>query len=323
MFVDAALYHKGRRVEGAFELEGAARRCEEADTFCWIGLYEPTSEEFDAVRREFDLHELAVEDAIHAHQRPKIDVYDDTLLVVLKPARYVDPVEVVELGEILIFVGAKFLIAVRHREASKLVEVRRQLEHHPDELAVGPGAVLQAIFDRVVDDYASVLSGLDKDIGELEAEVFSDSASYPTQRIYKLKREVLEFEQATQPLVEPLLHLAMGRYEVIPEELNHYFADVHDHLVRVVNRIASFRDLLNSILEANLTQVTVRQNNDMRKISAWIAIAAVPTMLAGIWGMNFEHMPEIPQVWGYPGALMLMAIVCYGLHRKFKKSGWL
>ncbi|MEX0700079.1 MAG: magnesium and cobalt transport protein CorA [Acidimicrobiia bacterium] len=323
MYIDAALYQKGLRLEGAFDLEGASDRCQEPDTFCWIGLYEPSIDEFDAVAREFGLHELAVEDAIHAHQRPKIDVYGTTLLVVLKPARYVDPVEVVELGEIILFVDSRFLIAVRHREASKLVEVRRGLEARPDELAVGPGAVLQAIFDRVVDDYASVLEGLDKDISELEVEVFSDSATYPTQRIYRLKREVLQFEHATQPLVEPLLHLAMGRHKVIPSDLNHYFADVHDHLVRVVNRITSYRDLLNSILEANLTQVTVRQNNDMRKISAWIAIAAVPTMLAGVWGMNFDHMPELNQIWGYPVALGLMAVLCTGLYRKFKKSGWL
>jgi magnesium transporter len=323
VFVDAALYRKGQRLEGPFELDGAAARCQEPDTFCWIGLYEPTEEEFAAVNREFELHELAVEDAIHAHQRPKIDVYGETLLVVLKPARYVDPVEVIDIGEILIFVGRSFLIAVRHREASKLVEVRKALEADPEQLAVGPGAVLQAIFDRVVDDYVTVLDGLDVDIGELEVEVFSDDSKTPTQRIYKLKREVLQFEQATQPLVEPLLHLAMGRYRVIPPELHHYFADVHDHLVRVVNRITSYRDLLNSILEANLTQVSVRQNNDMRKISAWVAIAAVPTLLAGVWGMNFERMPELDESWGYPLALLVMVTVCSFLYRKFKKSGWL
>ncbi|MDP3984056.1 MAG: magnesium and cobalt transport protein CorA [Acidimicrobiia bacterium] len=323
VYIDAALYRKGRRLEGPFELEGAAEQCQDPDTFCWIGLYEPTKEEIASVSSEFGLHELAVEDAIHAHQRPKIDVYGSTLLVVLKPARYVDPVEVIELGEILLFVDIDFLIAVRHGEASKLVAVRRSLEEQPEELALGPGAVLQAIFDRVVDDYAHVLDGLDTDITELEVDVFSDDTTTPTQRIYKLKREVLQFEQATQPLVEPLLYLAMGKYEVIPTDLIHYFADVHDHLVRVVNRVSGYRDLLNSILEANLTQVSVRQNNDMRKISAWVAIAAVPTLLAGIWGMNFEHMPELNSNWGYPMALAVMVSVCTGLYRKFKKSGWL
>ncbi|HKX76014.1 MAG TPA: magnesium/cobalt transporter CorA [Acidimicrobiia bacterium] len=322
MYIDAALYRNGKRLPGPFQLQGAAGLCDD-DTFCWIGLYEPSEEEFEAVTREFGLHELAVEDAIHAHQRPKIDEYGDMLLVVLKPARYVDPVEVIDIGEIIVFVGYHFLIAVRHREASRLVEVRRNLEHHPETLAVGPGAVLQAIFDRVVDDYAKVLDGLDADITELEVDVFSDDTTTPTERIYKLKREVLQFEQATQPLVEPVLHLSMGKFEVIPYDLKPYFADVHDHLVRVVNRISSYRDLLNSILEANLTQVSVRQNNDMRKISAWVAIAAVPTLLAGVWGMNFEHMPELSAWWGYPLALAVMAAVCTTLYRKFKRSGWL
>jgi magnesium transporter len=322
VYIDAALYRNGKRLPGPFQLQGAANRCDD-ETFCWIGLYEPTEEEFEAVTREFGLHELAVEDAIHAHQRPKIDEYGDMLLVVLKPARYVDPVEVIDIGEIIVFVGHHFLIAVRHREASRLVEVRRNLEQHPETLAFGPGAVLQAIFDRVVDDYAKVLDGLDADITELEVDVFSDDTTTPTERIYKLKREVLQFEQATQPLVEPVLHLSMGKFEVIPYDLKPYFADVHDHLVRVVNRISSYRDLLNSILEANLTQVSVRQNNDMRKISAWVAIAAVPTLLAGVWGMNFEHMPELSAWWGYPLALAVMAAVCTTLYRKFKRSGWL
>lgn len=322
MYIDAALYRHGKRVDGPFELRGAANQCD-IDTFCWIGLYEPTEDEFAAVAEEFDLHELAVEDAVKAHQRPKIDVYGDHLLVVLKPARYVDPVEVIDIGEIIVFVGRHFLIAVRHREASRLVEVRKSLEHEPEQLALGPGAVLQAIFDRVVDDYTSVLDGLDTDITELEVQVFSDDTTTPTERIYKLKREVLQFEQATQPLVEPLLHLAMGKYQVIPTQLNHYFADVHDHLVRVAGRVTSYRDLLNSILEANLTQVSVRQNNDMRKISAWVAIAAVPTLLAGVWGMNFHNMPELSASWGYPAALLTMGAVCTLLYFKFKRSGWL
>ena len=243
----------------------------------WIGLYEPTEEEFEAVTKEFDLHELAVEDAIHAHQRPKLDVYDDTLFVVLKPARYVDPVEVVELGEILLFVDERFVVAVRHGEASKLVAVRKALEDQPEELSNGSSAVLLAILDRVVDDYAAVLDGLEGDIRELEDEVFSETGSTPTQRIYKLKREVLQFHQATAPLVEPILLLANRRFPAVNPELRKYFTDVHDHLVRVVEKITGFRDLLTSILEANLTQVSVRQNNDMRKISAWVAIAAVPT----------------------------------------------
>jgi magnesium transporter len=321
--MDAALYREGRRLPGPFLLDGSHEACDRTDTFCWIGLYEPTVEEFESVRKEFDLHELAVEDAIHAHQRPKLDIYDDTLFVVLKPARYVDPVEVIELGEILCFVDEDFIVVVRHREASRLVETRRALENQPEELSLGPSAVLLAIMDHVVDDYASVLDGLDGDIRELEDSVFSDSEATPTERIYKLKREVLQFHQATAPLLDPISRLSRGHFPAIRPELRQYFDDVHDHLVRVVDRITGFRDLLTSILEANLTQVSVRQNNDMRKISAWVAIAAVPTALAGVWGMNFEHMPEIDEVWGYPLAIILMVVVCLSLYRKFKKSGWL
>ena len=321
--MDAALYRDGKRLPDPFVLEGARRLCDEPNTFAWIGLYEPTKEELEAVTREFGLHELAVEDALHAHQRPKLDVYGDTLFVVLKPARYVDPVEVVELGEILLFVNARFVVAVRHREASKLVTVRKSLDEDPERLRFGSSAVLHAILDRVVDDYAGVLDGLEGDVGEVEDEVFSVTGSTPTERIYKLKREVLLFHQATAPLVEPILHLANKPFPAINPELRHDFNDVHDHLVRVVDKITAFRDLLTSILEANLTQVSVRQNNDMRKISAWVAIAAVPTMLAGIWGMNFVHMPEIDEVWGYPAVLTLMFLACMVLYRKFKKSGWL
>lgn len=321
--MDAALYRDGKRLADPFVLDGARHQCDDPGTFCWIGLYEPSEEEFDAVKKEFDLPELAVEDAIMAHQRPKLDVYENTLFVVLKPARYVDPVEIVDLGEILLFVDDRFVIAVRHGEASKLVTVRKALESQPDELRHGSSAVLLAVLDRVVDDYSAVLDGLEGDIRELEDEVFSETGSTPTQRIYKLKREVLQFHQATAPLVEPILLLANRRYPAIDPELKQYFGDVHDHLVRVVEKITGFRDLLTSILEANLTQVSVRQNNDMRKISAWVAIAAVPTAMAGIWGMNFDHMPELNRTWGYPLALVLMAVACGALFQKFKKSGWL
>ncbi|MGH8923627.1 MAG: magnesium/cobalt transporter CorA [Acidimicrobiia bacterium] len=323
MIVDAALYTHGKRRSEPFVLERSLETCGDGETFCWIGLHEPTEEEFESVREEFGLHELAVEDAIHAHQRPKLDVYDDTLFVVLKPARYVDPVEVIELGEILLFVDRRFMVAVRHGEASRLVEVRKNLESDPEELALGPSAVLLAILDRVVDDYGNVLEGLDTDIRELESTVFAESSMTPTERIYKLKREINQFLSATAPLEEPLARLSRGRFPAINPELKEYFADVHDHLVKVVERIGTYHDLLTSILAANLTQVSVRQNNDMRKISAWVAIAAVPTMLAGIWGMNFTFMPELRRPWGYPLALGIMGLVCYGLYRKFKQSGWL
>jgi magnesium transporter len=323
VIVEAALYTDGHREPGAFELHGARERCRGTDTFCWIGLFEPDETEFESVRTEFDLHELAVEDAIQAHQRPKLELYDDTLFVVLKPARYVDAEEAVELGEILLFIDDDFVVAVRHGEASQLIEVRRALERSPEELKYGPGAVLLGVVERVVDDYAAVLEGLELDIAQMEYQVFSETEDAPTERIYKLKREVLEFAGATIPLLDPLDRLARGRFAAVDPELREYFRDTHDQLQRVIDQINTFRDLLTSVLDANLTQVSVRQNEDMRKISAWVAIAAVPTLLAGVWGMNFGRMPELAWDLGYPIALGIMAGISGYLYRRFKRSGWL
>ncbi len=323
MIVDGAVYTKGIRRPEPFELETARDMAKSDDSFCWIGLFEPDEVEFDAVRTEFDLHELAVEDAIHAHQRPKLELYDDMLFVVLKPALYRDATEEIELGEILLFIEDDFVVAVRHGDASQLVQVRKALEREPDELAMGPGAVLLAVVERVVDDYAAVLDQLEIDVQQVEAEVFSDRGDAPTERIYKLKREVLEFAQATTPFLGPLDRLAKGRFEGVNPELREYFRDAHDHLQRVVDQITTMRDLLTSVLEANLTQVSVRQNEDMRKISAWVAIAAVPTLLAGVWGMNFASMPELDWRFGYPTAVALMLGVCSFLYVRFKRSGWL
>ncbi len=327
MIVDQALYVDGKRSEEPFVLEGARYACRDPNVFAWIGLYEPTEEEFAAVAAEFDLHELAVEDGQHGHQRPKLEIYDDTLLVVLKTARYVDSDEVVDFGEIALYLSRQFVVAVRHGPATGLAGVRKRVEDRPDLLALGPGAVLYGILDKVVDDYLPVMDGLDNDIQEVEKEVFSAVGSggdNPAERIYYLKREVLEFDRAAHPLLEPLEQLARGdRFEQLPETLNSYFRDVADHLTRVVEQINQYRDLLTSILEANLTQVGVRQNNDMRKITAWVAIVAVPTMLAGIWGMNFEFMPELDSPWGYPVALLVMALASFLIYRRLKKSGWL
>jgi magnesium transporter len=323
VIVDAALYDRGIRRAGPFELAGARELSKNDGTFCWIGLFEPEEAEFEAVRTEFDLHELAVEDAIQAHQRPKLELYDETMFMVLKPARYLDDPELVELGEILLFIDDDFVVAVRHGEASQLLQVRQSLERQPDELEHGPGAVLLAVVERVVDDYARVLIGLERDIQEVEKQVFSDTDEAPTERIYKLKREVLEFSQATNPLLDPLDRLARGRFEAIDPELREYFRDTHDQLQRVVDEVATFRELLNSVLDANLTQVSVRQNEDMRKISAWVAIAAVPTMLAGVWGMNFTSMPELDSRFGYPIAVAIMVSIAIYLFTRFKRSGWL
>jgi magnesium transporter len=323
VIVDSAIYEAGRRRNGNVDVHEAMEACHAPDCFTWIGLYEPTEEEFESIRSEFDLHPLAVEDAIHAHERPKLEVYGDMVFIVLKTATYVDPSEVIKLGEILIFLGHDYIITVRHGEASELGGVRRGLEGQPDLLRHGPGAVLHAIVDRVVDDYGPALAGLSEDIDQVEDQVFSESRRNPAERIYKLKREVLQFDHAVGPLVDPVDRLARGKYSVIHPEVQTYFRDVNDHLLRAHDQLESFRDLLTSVLQANLTQVSVRQNEDMRKISAWVAIGVVPTAIAGIYGMNFEHMPELKWTFGYPMALLLIASVCTFLFWRFKRAGWL
>jgi magnesium transporter len=324
VIVDMALYENGLRRPGEPDLEQMYEACRSPECFAWIGLYEPSEEEFESVRREFNLHELAIEDAIKAHQRPKLEVYEDehSLFIVLKTARYVEGGPAVETGEIQVFIGDGFIVTVRHGE-TKLHDVRLQLEKRPELLRLGPGAALHAIIDRVVDDYAPVIDALDRDIRQLEAEVFSDRRTDSTQRIYSLKREVLELYDAVAPLNEPLDRLERVDFPLIPKELRPYFRDVKDHVIRYVREVDAFRELLTSILAANLTQASVRQNEDVRRISAWAAIVAVPTLITGIYGMNFEHMPELGWTFGYPLALAVIALVSIALYRNFKRAGWL
>jgi len=324
VIVDYAIYEEGRRRSEQVDLEAAYDAARQRGAFVWIGLYEPTEEEFDSIRREFDLHPLAVEDAIHAHQRPKLELYGDMVFVVIKTARYVDPDEVVRIGEILVFLGHDYIVTVRHGEASSLHEVRERLEQTPELLRCGPGAVLHAALDKVVDDYSPALDGLEQDIQEVEEQVFTpDARENPAERIYKLKREVLEFLRATAPLIEPVFKLAAGKLDQIHPEVRTYFRDVNDHLIRTRDQLESFNDLLTSILDANLSQISVRQNEDMRKISAWVAIGVVPTAIAAIYGMNFKHMPELGWTLGYPGVVALMLVVCTGLYWRFRRAGWL
>jgi magnesium transporter len=323
VIVDCAIYEDGVRRDGKVELSHAYDERRQAGKFVWIGLYEPTEEEFESLRREFDLHPLAVEDAIHAHQRPKLEVYEDMVFLVLKTARYVDPTEVIELGEVLVFLGEDYLITVRHGEASSLTPVREALDASPERLKHGPSSALHAILDQVVDDYQPAIDGLGTDINEVEEQLFSGERVNPAERIYRLQREVLGFRKATAPLVEPMDKLARGHYVQIHPEVRDYFRDVNDHLIRVREQLDAMHDLLTSSLQANLAQVAVRQNDDVRKISAWVAIAAVPTAIAGIYGMNFEHMPELDWTYGYLGVLLLMVIAAVTLHRRLKKVGWL
>jgi magnesium transporter len=326
VIVDCAVYTHGERRPGRLEVMDALEAASEPDSFVWIGLYEPTPEEFEAVRVELGLHELAVEDAISAHQRPKLEEYDEDLFVVLKTARYLDATESVEYAEIQLFIGSNYVVTVRHGEASALADVRAKVERRLDRIRCGPMAVLHAVVDRVVDDYAPVIAGLDNDMAEVEDEVFDPNRFRgvdPTQRIFKLKREVLDLYRNTQPLLDALERLASGSLPGARSELAEYFRDVEDHLTRVVGAAAYFQTLLSDALDANLATVTVRQNNDMRTISAWLAIGGFPTVAGAVYGMNFEHMPELGWRYGYLLVLVVMLAVCLLLYRRFKRVGWL
>ncbi len=322
MIVNCAAYEQGRRRDGDLALDDAGKAAKGDGAFVWLGVLEPSAQEFEQIAAEFDLHELAVEDAVNAHQRPKVELYGDTLLVVVKTAHYVNSEEVCDVGELLLFVHPTFIITVRHG-AGELTAVRTRIERRPDLLGLGVGMVLYAILDHVVDGYEEAAQGVDGDIQEVERRVFSADGGSPAQRLYQLEREVLDFHTAVAPLSGVVDELGRGHFEVVPDELQDYFRDVHDHLRRVETQIAGFRELLGSALHANLTQVSVRQNEDMRKISAWVAILAVPTMIAGIYGMNFDNMPELRWRYGYPLVLAIIAVACTLLYRRFKRSGWL
>jgi magnesium transporter len=320
MIVDCAVYEHGHRRRGDLTLEQARAASHGKDAFVWLGVFEPPAEEFEEIAREFDLHELAVEDAVKAHQRPKVELYGDTLLIVVKTVSH--PEAGIEVGELLVFVNPSFVITVRHGDG-ELSSVRERVERRPDLLAHGTGVVLYAILDHVVDGYGDVAQTIDGEIQAVEREVFSAERTNPAERLYKLEREVLDLYRAVAPLSEAVDEIAEGRFEAVPDEIHEYFRDVHDHLQRVAGRIGGFRELLSSALQANLTQVSVRQNEDMRKISAWVAIIAVPTMVAGIYGMNFDHMPELHWRYGYPAVLVFIALVCLVLYRRFRRAGWL
>jgi magnesium transporter len=323
MIVDNAIYVDGRRSEEPASLQETYEAVRERRGVAWIGLYKPTADEFASVAGEFGLHPLAVEDAIQAHQRPKLERYGETLFAVLRAARYLDGPETVEFGEVHVFVGEDFVVTVRHGEAPDLGEVRRRMEGDADLLKRGPEAILYAILDRVVDDYAPVVAGLENDIDEIETEVFSGNAGVG-RRIYELSREVIEFQRAVEPLPGMLSALIAGfeKYGTDPE-LQRYIRDVQDHAIQVTERVAGFREILQNILSVNLTLVGLQQNDEVKKVSAWAAILFAPTLIGTIYGMNFEHMPELGWLFGYPFALVLMVLTSVGLYLIFKRRGWL
>jgi magnesium transporter len=336
--VDSAIYVNGERVASPVSLaETFSSLRQRPDGMAWIGLYRPDESEVESLASEFHLHPLAIEDAIHAHQRPKIERYDDTLFVVLRPARYLDDTEEVEFGEVHVFVGPRFVLTVRYSEAPEFGSVRHRLEEQPELLRRGPEAVLYAVLDKVVDGYYPVVAGLGNDIDEIEAEVFSGDPRV-SRRIYELSREVADFQRATRPLTDMITALDAGfvKYHV-DEELQRYLRDVEDHLTQIRERVDEFRQALRDMLTVNATLVAQQQNEEMKnlsvaanlqneevkKISAWAAILFAPTLIGTIYGMNFANMPELGWGFGYPVALFLMALTCVTLYVVFKRRDWL
>jgi magnesium transporter len=328
--VDCGFYIRGVRQPGEWEYAqalSAARKRD--DAFLWLGLHEPGPDDLEGIAGAFDLDEFSVEGAIKGEQRPKIDQYGGMTFLVVRPARYVDHTEItenseiVETGDLLMFIGRDYVITVRHGDIGALGPVRAELEGQPELLALGPWSVVYGILDRVVDTYLDVATRVEEDIDAVEAHVFSKQVHGRIARIYQLKRELVEFKRSVVPLQRPLNALVEGRFGGVPTEITRHFRDVNDHLVRTVEQVVSYDDLLNSILQARLAQVTVDQNHDMRKIASWAAIAATQTAIAGIYGMNFEYMPEVTWQYGYPLFMTVMLGSAVALYRLFRRSGWL
>jgi magnesium transporter len=326
--VDWARYEGGVR-QGPEEFEQACTSARETQGFLWIGLHEPTAEQLEQLGTLFDLHPLALEDAANTRQRPKIERYDDMLFLALRTLAYVESDEraeggdVVETGSVMVFVFEHAVITVRHGRHASMSGLRRRLEASPELLRLGPSSVLHAVTDKVVDDYLAVVDAVNEDIEEIESNVFSPRETTDIERIYQLKRDLIEMKRTVGPLAGPLHELSERPRRLVHPEIREYFRDVEDHLARVREQVQSFDELLGSILQAGLARITVAENEDMRKISAWVAIAAVPTMIAGIYGMNFTHMPELTTTWGYPAVLAFMGTACAILYRGFKRNGWL
>ena len=324
MIADNAIYVDGRRAaqqpSSLQETYEALRQLD--DAVAWIDLHEPTQEEFESVAQELELSPRAIEGAIKPQQRPKLVRYGDSLFVVLKTARYLDEPEKVEFSEVHVLVGKDFIVTVRYEEIPALEEVRRRLEGEPESLRQGPQPILREIMDQIVDDYEPVLEGLGTDIQEVEVEVFGGNEDV-SQRIYELSRELVQFQRATSPLARSLERGGERNEHDIDPELRSYLRELHDRVLRVEEPTEGFRDMLSDILVVNLTLISVRQNDQTKKISAWAAILIVPTLITGIYGMNFDFMPELHWTFGYPFALALMVSISVGLYAVFRHVRWL
>jgi magnesium transporter len=325
VIVDNALYRNGVRVPVDCEISDLAAvrdRCG-PDDFVWVGLHEPEQSELDAVAEVFDLHALAVEDAVKAHQRPKLERYEDSIFLILKTLWYVDEEDAVETGEINIFVGPDFVITVRHGKGGSLQQARKALEDREQVLAHGPSAVVYAVCDEVVDAYEAVAESLQEDVDEVETSVFSEERTKDAARIYVLKRELAEMRRAVMPLREPINRFVSGAVRGVDPEAAPYFRDVGDHLSRVSETVDSLDSLLSTAFEAHMAQISIQQNDDMRRISATIGLIAAPALIGTIYGMNFKDMPELGWGFGYPMALLLMALASLTVWILSKRAGWL
>ena len=323
MAMDYALYRNGERALDGSTISELIASARADGGFLWVGVTEPSTAEFEKLATDFEFHPLAIEDAVMAKQRAKLEMYEGMTFIVLRTTFYEERASQVTTGEILAFIGEHYIVVVRHGEGSPLTGVRNRLEQQPHLLAHGPYAVLHAIVDSVIDSYIAITGELEKDVIEVEQSVFNDRKAYNSEKIYFLKRELLEFSHAIYPLLVPLQRLAVDFNDIVPDELAPFFRDTLDHLHSAIDIANGLDNLLTSALSADLAHVQVQQNEDMRKITSWVALAATPTMLAGIYGMNFDHMPELRWTFGYPLVVGIMALVTGALYYKFKKSGWL
>jgi len=323
MIVDVALYQNGHRVDGPSDISDLVDVARRDGGFVWLGLSEPTEAEFDLVVGELNFHPLAVEDAINAKQRPKIEDYEGLTFFVLKTVFFDAKEQEITTGELLCFIADHYIVIVRHGEGSPLATVRHDLELRPELLALGPYSVLHAVADRVIDGYTAIGASLEQEVVSVENKVFNGKRQTFSQEIYFLKREIIEFKHAIEPLLTPIGRITSGLVTSVPEGIKPFFRDTSDHLLQAIEHVSGLDSLITSVLQADLAHIQVQQNIDVRRISAWVALASGPTMLAGIYGMNFRHMPELGTRYGYYVVLGVMVTLTGFLFRNFKKSGWL
>ena len=320
--VNCALYTDGRRTAN-IQLKNAGDILKQTEGFVWIGLHEPQEETLQLVQQEFGLHDLAIEDAHRAHQRPKVEIYGNSVFIVLRTAQ-INSEHHIEFGETHFFLGNNFIITVRHGSSISYADVRTRCENTPHLLGKGQGFALYAVMDAIVDQYFPVVHVMEEELEQLEHKIFKEKPSRETtEYIYHLKHELLEVKRAIFPLVEICNRLMRFDFNYISEDTRPYFRDIYDHAMRINEMIDNSRELLNTALEANFSLISISQSEVSKKFAGWAAIIGVPTMVAGIYGMNFNDMPELRWHYGYPVVLSVTIGLCVVLYLLFKRSGWL